>query len=115
MASPKLHTTTLQIHDKAPGRAHAELLKTILRAIEELSQSGMVMKETNELGISVWSAKGAKGLTVVAEEYTYVDSVQRTQKALRLSSWLCLALTLKVTRENTRQAFADVVLKHPVC
>ena len=50
---------------------------------------------------------------VAVEEFTYTDSVQREQKALRFGSWLCLVLVLKVTQEATRQALTDALLKHP--
>ncbi len=109
MAVPKLHTDSLQIHAKTSIQAHAKLLRTIIKAVGELSDSGLIIKGSGPHG-TTWTASGA----VVVEEFTYVDSVQRTQTALRFGSWLCLALALKVTQADARQAFIEVVEKHPL-
>ena len=108
--APKLHTDSLQIHAKTSIQAHSKLLWTITKAVEELTDSGLIIKDTGTHGNVVWAASGS----VVVEEFTYTDSVQRPQIALRFGSWLCLALALKVTQADARQAFIEVIQKHPL-
>ncbi|WP_426101424.1 hypothetical protein [Pseudomonas sp. PSPC3-3] len=110
MLQPKLHTDSLQIHAKTTIRAHSALLRTLIKAIDELAESGLIVKGTSPGGTVVWVASG----DMVIEEFTYTDSVQREQKALRFGSWLCLALTLKVTQGSARQAFVDTLKAHPL-
>lgn len=114
MSFPKLHTDSLQLNAKATGRPHSELKTSLMKGIDLLMKGGLVVQGLDRSGVMVWRTRAVDGLTIVAEEFTYTDSVQRTQKALRFSSWMCLALALKLTREADRQALMDAVAAHPI-
>lgn len=105
MAQHELHMTSEQLHELAPVRTHSDLLRTVLKGLEELLRAGVLTRKGRS-----WVCSGV----VVAEEYIYQDSQNRDRIALRFGSWLCLALALKVSREETRQALLDAVKKHPL-
>lgn len=105
-AQHELHMTSERLHELAPVRTHSDLLRTVLKGMEELLRAGILSRK----GKSWVVASGA----VVVEEYTYQDSQNRDRAAVRFGSWLCLALALKVSREETRQALLDAVKKHPL-
>lgn len=100
-----LHMTSEQLHDLAPVRTHSDLLRTFIKGLEELTNGGVLSRKGR-----TWVASGV----VVAEDYHYQDSQNRDRVALRFGSWLCLALALKVSREETRKVLLDAVKKHPL-
>lgn len=104
-AQTKLHTDSLQVHAKSSFRAHSDLLRTILKGLNELTDSGLLVKTP-----TTWTA----GTVVVAESFDYKDSTNRDQKAIRFGSWLCLALSLKVTQEATRAVLIEALKRNPL-
>ncbi|WP_443700092.1 hypothetical protein [Pseudomonas sp.] len=105
MTQPKLHTDSLQVHAKSSFRAHSDLMRTILKGLDELLQAGLLSKEATK-----WSV----GSSVIAEEFDYKDSTNRDQRAIRFGSWLCLALSLKVTQEATRSVLIEALKRNPL-
>ena len=104
-SAPNLHMDSLRLHELAPVRTHSDLLRTVLKGMEELSNGGVLSRRGHS-----WLAGGV----VVAEDYHYQDTQNRDRVAIRFGSWLCLALALKVSREETRKALLDAVKKHPI-
>jgi len=102
---PELHMTSERLHELAPVRTHSDLMRTILKGLSELAQGGVI---TRKGGAYVADQ------TVIAEEYRYVDSMNRERIALKFGSWLCLALALKVSREDTRLVLLQAVKRHPI-
>lgn len=102
---PELHMTSELLHELAPVRTHSDLLRTILKGLEELTNGGVLTRKGR-----AWIA----GSVIVAEDYHYTDSMNRDRVAIRFGSWLCLALALKVSREDTRKVLLDAVKKHPI-
>ena len=97
--------TSERLHELAPVRTHSDLMRTILKGLSELAQGGVI---TRKGGTYVADQ------TVIAEEYRYVDSMNRERIALKFGSWLCLALALKVSREDTRLVLLQAVKRHPI-
>lgn len=102
---PNLHIDSLQVHAKSSFRSHSDLLRTILKGLKELTAAGLL----SHSGL-VWRVDHS----VVAEMFYYEDSSNREQKAIRFGSWLCLALSLKVTQEATRGVLIAGLKKHPL-
>ncbi|OZO01138.1 hypothetical protein B7453_28535 [Pseudomonas sp. IB20] len=102
---PELHMTSELLHELAPVRTHSDLTRTILKGLEELTNGGVLVRKGR-----AWLAGGVS----VAEDYRYTDSMNRDRIAIRFGSWLCLALALKVSREDTRQVLLSAVKKHPI-
>lgn len=100
-----LHMTSERLHELAPVRTHSDLLRSVLKGLEELTNGGVLKRNCRK-----WEAAGV----VVAEDYLYQDSQNRDRVAIRFGSWLCLALALKVSREETRKVLLDAVQKHPL-
>lgn len=105
MTSPKLHTDSLQVHAKSSFRSHSDLMRTLLKGLDELTDAGLLVKSP-----TTWSV----GALVIAESFDYKDSTNRDQKAVRFGSWLCLALSLKVTQEATRSVLIEALKRHPL-
>jgi len=106
LIQPELHMTSERLHELAPVRTHSDILRTVLKGMEELLRGGILTRKGRQWVVS----SGA----VVVEEYNYTDSQNRSQVAVRFGSWLCLALALKVSREETRQVLLDAIKKHPL-
>ena len=104
-AQHELHMTSERLHELAPVRTHSDLLRSFIKGLTELTNGGVLSRKGR-----TWVAAGV----VVAEDYHYQDSQNRDRIALRFGSWLCLALALKVSREETRKALLDAVKKHPL-
>lgn len=104
-AQHELHMTSERLHELAPVRTHYDLLRTFIKGLEELTNGGVLSRKGR-----AWLAAGV----VVAEDYHYQDTQNRDRVAIRFGSWLCLAMALKVSREETRQALLDAVKKHPL-
>lgn len=98
--------TSELLHELAPVRTHSDILRTVLKGMEELLRGGVLTRKGR-----LWVVSSG---AVVVEEYDYVDSQNRKQAAVRFGSWLCLALALKVSREETRQVLLNAVKKHPI-
>ncbi|WEM05592.1 hypothetical protein [Pseudomonas phage vB_PaeM-G11] len=105
---PELHMTSERLHELAPVRTHSDLMRTILKGLSELAQGGVITRKGGALGVYFADQ------TVIAEEYHYVDSMNRERVALKFGSWLCLALALKVSREDTRLVLLQAVKRHPI-
>lgn len=102
---PELHMTSERLHELAPVRTHSDLMRTILKGLSELAQAGVIIRQ----GGAYFADQ-----TAIAEEYRYVDSMNRERLALKFGSWLCLALALKVSREDTRLVLLQAVKRHPI-
>lgn len=102
---PELYMDTLTLHTRAPVRTHSDFIRTFYKGLDELVHGGLLVKRAG-----TWSF----GHVIVAKEFDDVDSMNRPRKALRFGSWLCLALALKVSREDVRQMLLDAVKKHPI-
>jgi len=103
--APYLHMDSLRLYEMAPVRTHSDLLRTIQKGIDELTALGALSQHGSE-----WRV----GAECVVEQYYYNDSIGRSYKALRFGSWLCLAMALKVTREETRKVLLDALANHPL-
>lgn len=102
----ELHMDSLTLFEIAPGvRTHSDLLRTFDKALGDLVHGGVL----REMGGS-WSA----GKVVVAKRFTYTDAKNRTYRAIQFGSWLCLAMSMRVTREETRLALLAALEKHPI-
>ena len=61
------------------------------------------------LAATQWTANGQ----VVAEE-TYHREDGKSFTGISFGSWFCLAMALKVTKPEVRQALADYLKKNPI-
>lgn len=86
-------------------QSHSSLMRTIVRALKELTECGLV-----EHRGSSWVAAGA----IVSESYKYPDPMQRMRQAVRFGTWLALVLILKITRIETSNAFRDAIQPNPI-
>lgn len=103
---PVLHMDSVTLHELSPSvRTHSDLLRTIDKALDDLVHGGVL----RQVG-GAWMA----GQVVVAKRFTYNDTGGRTQRAIEFGSWLCLALSMRVTREETRLALCATLEKHPI-
>lgn len=111
MQSPKLITSTYEIHQMVPvssrPRSHADLIRTFHAALAELAEAG-VITERNVTGS--WFA----GDALVATNGVYMDAYGRPQVCIYFGSWLCLAMSLKVSHAATRKALMATLKQHPI-
>lgn len=105
MPEQDLYLTSEQLQLNAPMQSHSSLMRTITKALEELTQCGLV-----EHRAGTWAASG----TIVAKTYEYQDSMQRSRQAVRFGTWIALVLVLKVTRLETRMALREAIKKNPM-
>ncbi|NVZ18507.1 hypothetical protein HX794_02505 [Pseudomonas costantinii] len=85
-------------------RTHSDFSRTFEKSLEELVEAGVVVVSATQ-----WTANGH----VVAEE-TYHREDAKSFTGISFGSWFCLAITLKVTKPEIRQALADYLKKHPI-
>lgn len=111
MQSPKLITSTYQIHQMVPvssrPRSHADLIRTFHAALAELSEAGVIVER--EVAGS-WFA----GDAIVAMNGLYKDGYGRPQVCIYFGSWLCLAMSLKISHKETRKALMTTLKQHPI-
>ena len=100
-----LHMDTAKLHEIAPVRTHSDLIRSFHSGLAELVDGGALVVKDRK-----WFA----GNALVAEYADYVDTQNRSRVCIRFGSWLSLALALKVSRAETRQALLDVVKKRPL-
>lgn len=100
-----LHMDTVRLHEMAPVRTHSDLIRSFHSGLAELVSGGVLVFQNRQ-----WLHAGK----VVAMYEDYTDSQNRSRVCIRFGSWLCLALALKVSRPETRQALLDVLKKHPL-
>lgn len=98
-----LYTDTLVLHSAAGMRSHSDLVRTVNTALAELVDGGVLVRKGDD-----WRA----GSVIVAQEFTYEDSMKRSQKAVLFGTWLCLALVLKFTNEDVRQKLMGYLRRH---
>lgn len=110
MKSHKLITSTYEVHQMVPSssrpRSHADLIRTFHAALNELSEGGVIEERTG----GMWWA----GDIPVALNGMYKDTYDRPQVCIYFGSWLCLAMTLKVSHKETRKALMRILQKHPI-
>lgn len=104
-ARERYHMDSLTLWEKAPVRTHADLLRTLYKGLNELAHGGLLTYSNR-----VWKHNGV----AVARESFDVDTMNRERKILEFTNWVCLALALKVSREDVRQVLMDTVAKHPL-
>lgn len=103
---PILHMDSVTLHELSPSvRTHSDLLRTIDKALADLVHGGVL----REMG-GTWMA----GRVMVAKRFNYNDAQGRSYRAIEFGSWLCLALSMRVTREETRLALCAALEKHPI-
>jgi hypothetical protein len=102
---PSLYANTAELHAAAPdaARSHADVIRTFNRALAELTAAGALTERNKR----EWYF----GKDLVAVFGTYNDVGGRDQTCLYFGSWLCLAMLLKVTRLETRQALTTILKK----
>ena len=105
MIDTTLHMDTARLHDMAPVRTHSDLIRSFHSGLAELVTGGVLVVKDRK-----WYA----GTALVAQYADYTDSQNRSRVCIQFGSWLCLALALKVSRAETRQALLDIVKKHPL-
>lgn len=112
MATPELHTSTAEIHRSVPvtarPRSHADLIRSFNGGLAELTSAGVLT--TDAPAARKWFCNGA----LVAQFGPYTDQYGREQVCLYFGSWLCLAMSLKVTHTETRAALMAVLKRHPL-
>lgn len=110
MQSPKLITSTYEIHKMVPvssrPRSHADLIRTFHAALVELAEDGVIVERTP----GAWFA----GSAPVALTGLYKDAYDRPQACIYFGSWLCLAMSLKVSHKETRRALMVTLKQHPI-
>ena len=103
---PVLHMDSVTLHELSPSvRTHSDLLRTIDKALADLVHGGVLRQAGDS-----WMA----GKVMVAQRFIYNDTTGRPQRAIEFGSWLCLALSMRVTREETRLALCAALEKHPI-
>ncbi|KZL40023.1 hypothetical protein VT47_08395 [Pseudomonas syringae pv. syringae] len=102
---PPLYANTAELHAAAPeaARSHADVIRTFNRALADLTAAGALTERNKR----EWYF----GKDRVALFGSYNDSSGRDQTCLYFGSWLCLAMILKVTRLETRQALTAILKK----
>lgn len=110
MESPKLFTSTYEILQMGPvttrPRSHADLIRTFRAALAELSEAGVLVEKP----AGFWFA----GSTAVAHHGKYKDAYGRSQDCIYFGSWLCLAMSLKVSHIETRAALMTLLRQNPI-
>lgn len=111
MVSPQLITSTYEIHQMVPvssrPRSHADLIRTFHAALVELSEAGVIADKDAS---GTWFA----GEAIVAMNGVYKDAYGRPQLCIYFGSWLCLAMSLKVSHAATRKALMTTLKQHPI-
>ena len=106
----KLFTSTFEVHQMVPPasrpRSHADLIRTFHAALNELSEGGVIEERPS----GVWWADKIP----VALNGLYKDAYGRSQACISFGTWLCLAMSLKVSHKETRKALMTILKRHPI-
>ncbi|KPA96929.1 hypothetical protein [Pseudomonas asplenii] len=111
MNAPTLHMDSVSLFKllKARGgiasmRTHSDLLRTFEKALQELVDAGVLIHSPME-----WTANGA-----VVVQVSYGKDDGKAFEGLQFGSWFCLAMALKVTKPEIREALTEALKKHPI-